>query len=48
MDDEAVIEELVVRVNRDQAREIGARWQPWRTVASWYLWRSLDPLPLEI
>ena len=36
-----------VRVTRDQARDIGARWQPWRTVASWYLWRSLDPLPLE-
>lgn len=18
------------------------RWQPWRSVASWYLWRSLD------
>ncbi len=36
-----------VRVTRDQARDIGARWQPWRSVASWYLWRSLDPLPLE-
>jgi len=22
-------------------------WRPWRTVASWYLWRSLDPLPVE-
>ena len=20
---------------------------PWRTVATWYLWRSLDPLPVE-
>lgn len=20
------------------------RWRPWRSVASWYLWRSLDPL----
>jgi DNA-3-methyladenine glycosylase II len=37
-----------VRVTRDQARDIGARWQPWRTVASWYLWRSLDPLPVEL
>jgi DNA-3-methyladenine glycosylase II len=37
-----------VRVTRDQAREIGARWQPWRSVASWYLWRSLDPVPMEI
>jgi DNA-3-methyladenine glycosylase II len=34
-------------VTRGQAAEIGARWQPWRTVATWYLWRSLDPLPVE-
>ncbi len=25
----------------------GERWRPWRTVATWYLWRSLDPLPVE-
>ena len=36
-----------VRPTRAQADEIGTRWQPWRSVASWYLWRSLDPLPLE-
>lgn len=23
-------------------RAFGERWRPWRTVASWYLWRSLD------
>ena len=22
--------------------KIGAPWAPWRTIASWYLWRSLD------
>ena len=22
----------------------GDRWRPWRTVATWYLWRSLDPI----
>jgi DNA-3-methyladenine glycosylase II len=22
--------------------EYGERWRPWRTVATWYLWRSLD------
>ncbi len=21
-------------------------WRPWRSVATWYLWRSLDPLPV--
>jgi DNA-3-methyladenine glycosylase II len=28
-------------------RSIGAVWIPWRTVATWYLWRSLDPIPVE-
>jgi DNA-3-methyladenine glycosylase II len=26
---------------------IGAGWAPWRSVATWYLWRSLDPIPVE-
>ena len=26
---------------------IGKRWQPWRSVATWYMWRSLDPVPVE-
>jgi DNA-3-methyladenine glycosylase II len=25
-----------------QVEELGAQWRPWATVASWYLWRSLD------
>lgn len=25
----------------------GDRWRPWRSVATWYLWRSLDPLTVE-
>jgi DNA-3-methyladenine glycosylase II len=28
-------------------RRLGESWQPWRSVATWYLWRSLDPLPVE-
>ena len=28
-------------------RKIGAAWAPWRSVATWYLWRSLDPIPVE-
>lgn len=24
-------------------QEHAQRWQPWRSVATWYLWRSLDP-----
>ena len=26
----------------ERIRKIGAAWQPYRSVASWYLWRSLD------
>ena len=26
---------------------IGEAWRPWRSVATWYLWRSLDPVPVE-
>lgn len=28
-------------------RKIGATWAPWRSVATWYLWRSLDPIPVQ-
>jgi DNA-3-methyladenine glycosylase II len=28
-------------------QRIGAGWAPWRSVATWYLWRSLDPIPVE-
>jgi len=33
-------------LTRDEMREIGAPWQPWSSVATWYLWRSLDPIPV--
>ena len=25
----------------------GESLRPWRSMATWYLWRSLDPLPVE-
>ena len=28
-------------------RKLGESWRPWRSAATWYLWRSLDPLPVE-
>jgi DNA-3-methyladenine glycosylase II len=34
-------------VSRSDAREVAANWEPWRTVATWYMWRSLDPIPVE-
>lgn len=27
--------------------EIAEPWRPWRSVAVWYLWRSLDAIPVE-
>ncbi|GLC96623.1 base excision DNA repair protein [Cupriavidus sp. TA19] len=33
-------------VTRSEAREVAANWEPWRTVATWYMWRSQDPLPV--
>ena len=34
-------------VTRAEAREVGDAWAPYRSVATWYIWRSLDPLPVE-
>lgn len=32
------------KITPRSAKEFGQRWHPWRTVATWYLWRSLDPV----
>ena len=32
---------------RAQVTALAAAWEPWRSVATWYLWRSLDPVPVE-
>ena len=34
-------------VSRAEAREVGDAWAPYRSVATWYVWRSLDPLPVD-
>lgn len=44
-----------MRLHYNKGRELSQRridrlsrlWSPWRSVATWYLWRSLDPLPVE-
>jgi DNA-3-methyladenine glycosylase II len=35
------------RVAPAAIRDLALRWQPYRSVATWYLWRSLDPIPVE-
>ena len=33
-------------VSRSDVREVAQAWSPYCTVATWYIWRSLDPLPV--
>jgi DNA-3-methyladenine glycosylase II len=33
-------------VSRSDAREVAEAWAPYRSVATWYIWRSLDPVPV--
>jgi DNA-3-methyladenine glycosylase II len=35
--------ELTELPTASEVEEMGGRWKPYRTVASWYLWRSLEP-----
>ena len=32
-------------VSRSEAREVAEAWKPWCTVATWYIWRSLETQP---
>lgn len=34
-------------LTKEQIKELSKQWKPYRTVATWYLWRSLDPLPVQ-
>ena len=35
------------RLTTEELIAIAEPWRPWRSVASWYLWRSLDAIPVE-
>ena len=34
-------------ITKQEMITIAKKWIPWRTVATWYLWRSIDPIPVE-
>jgi DNA-3-methyladenine glycosylase II len=34
-------------ISKIKMRKIAKAWQPWCTVATWYMWRSLEPIPVE-
>jgi len=39
--------DLLTRQGREEVRRLATPWSPWSSVATWYLWRSLDPVPVE-
>mgnify|MGYP000855580966 FL=1 len=34
-------------MSTEELVERAEQWRPWRTVATWYLWRSIDPEPVQ-
>ena len=34
-------------ITKEHAIKISKNWKPYRSVATWYFWRSLDPIPVE-
>ena len=34
-------------MSQEQLDGLEQEWRPWCTVTTWYLWRSLDPIPVE-
>ena len=34
-------------ITKDHAIKMSKKWSPYRSVATWYFWRSLDPIPVE-
>ncbi len=37
-----VLKGLATQPTPKQLAEVGQAWKPWRSIASWYLWRSAD------
>ena len=35
------------KISKDRIETYRQKWAPWCTVATWYLWRSLDPIPVN-
>tara|TARA_B100000700_G_scaffold123999_1_gene138894 strand:- start:193 stop:804 length:612 start_codon:yes stop_codon:yes gene_type:complete len=35
------------RIDKKELEKFRTKWSPWCTVATWYMWRSLDPIPVE-
>ena len=35
------------RMSKKEIEKVVITWKPWRTIATWYLWRSIDPEPVQ-
>ena len=35
------------KMDKKEIESIVKKWIPWRTIATWYLWRSIDPVPVQ-
>lgn len=46
-DPQQALKDRRVKATRPEAVALGERFRPWRSVATWYLWRSLDPVPVS-
>ena len=43
----SIIYNLKYPLKDSQIINFKKKWSPWSTVATWYLWRSLDPIPVK-
>ena len=35
------------KLEKEELVKFKSKWSPWCSVATWYMWRSLDPVPVE-
>ena len=35
------------KLSKEELMEFKGKWNPWCSIATWYMWRSLDPVPVE-
>ena len=35
------------KLSKEELIGFKSKWNPWCSIATWYMWRSLDPIPVE-
>ena len=35
------------KLSKEELMKFKEKWSPWCSIATWYMWRSLDPVPVE-